>query len=116
MKRSIISACFSNSGELFAPVYRIMKVTVFLLLICFEKGFAESTYTMDNSIIQVISDRVSGNYYLEYQITDRQIAMVSENKNTLPKHTKEDVSNQLPEKIRISGKITDSKTGEAIPK
>ena len=115
MKKSINSACFSNSGELFAPVYRIMKVTVFLLLICFEKGFAESSYKMDNSIIQVISARASGNSNLEYQITDRQIAMVPENKNTLPKHTKEADLNQLPEKIRISGKITDSKTGEAIP-
>ena len=70
---------------------------------------------VENSTVQEILDKALINTNLEYQIIDRQIVILRGNKKSVPENKKETPLKQQPEKIRISGKITDSKSGEAIP-
>jgi len=73
------------------------------------------TINIENSTVQETLDKAFINTNLEYQIIDRQIVILHGNKQAVPENKKEAPLKQQPEKIRISGKITDSKSGEAIP-
>ncbi|MCK9404674.1 MAG: carboxypeptidase-like regulatory domain-containing protein [Chitinophagaceae bacterium] len=70
---------------------------------------------LEKATVQQILEQALVNTNLRYKISGRQIVVLREKKQAAPEYKTERALIRQPEKIRISGKISDRKSGEAIP-
>lgn len=70
---------------------------------------------LENSTVQEILEQAMVNTDIRYKIFGRQIVVLREEKQAAAENRTERELIRQPEKIRISGKVSDKKSGEAIP-